>query len=44
MFLTNTVTLALTDIAENELSSSQVSKDAVIVPLKPFEIQAIKIR
>jgi hypothetical protein len=44
LFLTDSVTLALTDIVENELSSSSVPKDAVLVPMKPFEIQTIKIR
>jgi len=44
LFLTDTVTLALTDIVENELSSSSVPKDAVVVLMKPFEIQTIKIR
>ena len=44
LFLTDTVTLALTDIVENELSSISVPKDAVVVQMKPFEIQTIKIR
>ena len=44
LFLTDTVTLALMDIVENEFSSSSVPKDLVVVPMKPFEIQTIKIR
>jgi len=44
LFLTDTVTLAFTDIVENEISSSSVPRDAVVVPMKPFEIQTIKIR